>query len=291
MPAPAGIPRGERAVGAEPSRTPPWTCSNCRLVNDVTFFYCIICDTPRAVCDDDDWGSSDARQESLLPRDVTHFVGTLVNFVPEVNLPGIVNYAVSRALTASFAVLGACTGAVAGAVAGRATNNGLFRGAGLGAIAGAVVSVEALEASRTFWRNARQARHELPPRDYIEEMLEQRYLEGTIGGTSMASRRWQVDIDSLTYDELYELFGPGRAGVAGLSLAHLARLPCVKVTAGNGQDGSGERLRCTICLQDLEQGETARGLPSCRHIFHRACVDRWLSMHGACPVCRQHVEC
>lgn len=283
----------EVVFGAEPARTPPWTCSNCRLVNDVSFFYCIICDTPRAVCDDDDGGDEArgfAESEGILPREITHFVGALVNFVPDVNLPGIVNYAVSRALTASFAVLGACTGAMAGAIAGRATNNGLFRGAGLGAIAGAVVSVEALEASRALWRNARQARHELPPRDYIEEILEQRYVEGSMGA-AQSSRRWQVDLESLSYDELYELFGPGRLGVAGLSLAQLAKLPCLKVTADGGRDANGDKLRCAICLQDMERGETARGLPRCRHLFHRACVDKWLSIHGACPVCRQHVEC
>ena len=43
---------------------------------------------------------------------------------------------------------------------------------------------------------------------------------------------------------------------------------------------------CSVCLEAFRKGEKVRSLPQCGHVFHRACVDRWLRMHSACPMCR-----
>lgn len=50
-------------------------------------------------------------------------------------------------------------------------------------------------------------------------------------------------------------------------------------------------LREWFCgMQDFEDEESVRGLPNCGHLFHVDCVDRWLTIQGTCPVCRQHVS-
>lgn len=72
----------------------------------------------------------------------------------------------------------------------------------------------------------------------------------------------------------------------GLSKDSLKRLPCHEISH---ETKTFQSICCTICLQDIEVGEIARCLPHCQHTFHQTCVDKWLSQHGSCPICRQHV--
>ena len=45
---------------------------------------------------------------------------------------------------------------------------------------------------------------------------------------------------------------------------------------------------CSICICDLEMGETIRKL-ACGHCFHNECVDRWFARSVLCPNCKQPV--
>ena len=45
---------------------------------------------------------------------------------------------------------------------------------------------------------------------------------------------------------------------------------------------------CTVCFEPLDQGN-AGALPGCGHAFHRSCIERWLAVRGACPLCKQEV--
>ncbi|KAK4342301.1 hypothetical protein RND71_038117 [Anisodus tanguticus] len=49
-------------------------------------------------------------------------------------------------------------------------------------------------------------------------------------------------------------------------------------------------IECTVCLSVLEDGETARTLPNCKHIFHAECIDKWFGSHSTCPICRTEAE-
>ncbi len=48
----------------------------------------------------------------------------------------------------------------------------------------------------------------------------------------------------------------------------------------------GETGTCTICQEDLAEGERVRTIRSCQHMFHSTCVDPWLTQKGTCPLCR-----
>ncbi|KAF0924815.1 hypothetical protein E2562_014921 [Oryza meyeriana var. granulata] len=56
--------------------------------------------------------------------------------------------------------------------------------------------------------------------------------------------------------------------------------------------GTGDECdlwECAICLSAMADGEVARQLPRCMHLFHRGCIDMWLVAHTTCPVCRAEV--
>lgn len=45
--------------------------------------------------------------------------------------------------------------------------------------------------------------------------------------------------------------------------------------------------RCLVCLCDFEAEEEARKLVKCEHLFHRLCIDQWLTTgRNSCPLCR-----
>ncbi|XP_052194702.1 RING-H2 finger protein ATL57 [Diospyros lotus] len=52
--------------------------------------------------------------------------------------------------------------------------------------------------------------------------------------------------------------------------------------------GGGEKhpIDCAICLSEFEDREMVKMIPYCRHVFHPACIDTWLSAHVSCPLCR-----
>lgn len=43
---------------------------------------------------------------------------------------------------------------------------------------------------------------------------------------------------------------------------------------------------CSLCYDNYNEESTIRRLNCCIHIFHKTCVDRWLSNHRTCPMCR-----
>jgi hypothetical protein len=48
---------------------------------------------------------------------------------------------------------------------------------------------------------------------------------------------------------------------------------------------------CTICQDGLRNGNTQlRRIRHCGHVFHRVCIDTWLSSNVRCPICRHDVR-
>ncbi|KAH7314802.1 hypothetical protein KP509_21G021100 [Ceratopteris richardii] len=208
------------------------------------------------------------------------------------NISRLMGKMLSCILTGVFALaVGAFTGAVTGGLAGRASQSGLLRGAGLGAVAGAVLSVEVLEASRAYWQSEHLGSSSFPSLgDFLEDLISGRFVQDFLAPAVSSAQRWELNFTELNYEDLYEMFLPFESRTKGASEELLKSLPKHTVTQINKRDAWGDIICCAICLQELEQSDTARALPGCQHTFHLQCVDRWLVTHMICPVCRQYIQ-
>jgi hypothetical protein len=46
---------------------------------------------------------------------------------------------------------------------------------------------------------------------------------------------------------------------------------------------------CSICLENFEVGATVKSL-KCSHVFHSECLDKWIEVSNACPLCKVQME-
>jgi len=93
-------------------------------------------------------------------------------------------------------------------------------------------------------------------------------------------------IKSVEDGDLVERWGEMTPGASmdllgGLCTEDIAKLPRFTVRKRGGG--------CVICLAPLEQGDVARKLPECGHVFHRPCIDLWLLRNPKCPLCNTSV--
>jgi hypothetical protein len=55
-------------------------------------------------------------------------------------------------------------------------------------------------------------------------------------------------------------------------------------------DASDTTTTCTICQDDMSEGNTIRTLNACHHTFHISCIDTWLTSNVRCPICRHDIR-
>jgi len=63
---------------------------------------------------------------------------------------------------------------------------------------------------------------------------------------------------------------------------------CINNLPSCKHDGTplpGDQTNCPICLGEFCQGEDLKSLP-CVHFYHKGCIDSWLMVGHACPVCK-----
>ncbi|KAI5813895.1 hypothetical protein BZA77DRAFT_250922 [Pyronema omphalodes] len=96
--------------------------------------------------------------------------------------------------------------------------------------------------------------------------------------------------DEPTYEDmtlLSSLLGPAKLPVAAREDLESAGGVFIFAEGSAEQYGAGNVERCLICLSDYEEGESCRQLVKCSHIFHRECIDEWLTTgRNSCPLCR-----
>ncbi|CAL1375267.1 unnamed protein product [Linum trigynum] len=68
----------------------------------------------------------------------------------------------------------------------------------------------------------------------------------------------------------------------------------VRVFKKSGGEGDEEQERvgdeCSICLEELKNGEECSSLDVCGHLYHKECFEPWLAQNHDCPLCRASVH-
>ncbi|XP_022774020.1 NEP1-interacting protein 1-like [Durio zibethinus] len=192
----------------------------------------------------------------------------------------------SAILTFFFAFVGTLLGAMTGALIGQETESGFVRGAAVGAISGAVFSIEVFESSLVLWQSDESGIGCLLYLiDVIASLLSGRLVRERIGPAMLSAVQSQMGAAEPTFEEVQNIFDTGDA--KGLAGDLVEKIPKIIITNNNNVDASGEKVSCSVCLQDFQLGETVRSLPQCCHMFHLPCIDKWLLSHGSCPLCRR----
>ncbi|XP_058186918.1 E3 ubiquitin-protein ligase MPSR1-like [Rhododendron vialii] len=75
---------------------------------------------------------------------------------------------------------------------------------------------------------------------------------------------------------------PSKDGPLPASKKSIEDMPKVKITEETDLKSESS---CAICLGEYEVGGEAKEMP-CKHRYHPGCIEKWLGIHGLCPVCR-----
>lgn len=81
-----------------------------------------------------------------------------------------------------------------------------------------------------------------------------------------------------------------KLGLDAAAIALLPSFPYRRAVAAAESDSKSGPVECAVCLSDLDEGQMARRLPGCKHVFHRECIDVWLASNASCPICRGNAE-
>ncbi|XP_031483271.1 NEP1-interacting protein 2-like isoform X2 [Nymphaea colorata] len=184
------------------------------------------------------------------------------------------------ALTSAFALVGAIVGLGVGAVRGQTAEIGCAQGAKVGAFNGVIVSIEILDSTISGGPFSLMA--------IFSSLLSGKFFQERMRRVIVAAYRRQASAVDMSYEDLTSLFDV--SATKGMSSDSITRLPEFVVGRKRNAGAGENQAPCSICLQELSEGDSARSLPKCRHHFHVGCIDRWLILEGSCPICRQDVR-
>lgn len=125
-----------------------------------------------------------------------------------------------------------------------------------------------------------------------EELFGQLLGQLLSGGGGMFGGEGGVQGGQLTYEDMIALSERLGHVSQGATEAQIDALPTHRYHVSRSRltdTGSTAGLtQCAVCLCDFEEEEEVKTLP-CLHMYHPACIDRWLGEQRTCPVCKWDV--
>ncbi|KAJ0100922.1 hypothetical protein Patl1_06135 [Pistacia atlantica] len=97
-------------------------------------------------------------------------------------------------------------------------------------------------------------------------------------------RDMRLDIDNMSYEELLAL--GERIGNVGTGLSKYGISKCLAKTSYFNLDENKKEGTCAICLEDYNDKYEIGTVKNCLHHYHVECIEKWLSMKNACPICQ-----
>ncbi|XP_071738176.1 RING-H2 finger protein ATL16-like [Rutidosis leptorrhynchoides] len=101
-------------------------------------------------------------------------------------------------------------------------------------------------------------------------------------------RRFSMSRERSTIDPLSSAYSTPLWRVRGLDEFLIREIPICQYTKSVGEQKS--LYECVVCLNDFQEMDTLRILPSCSHAFHLDCIDIWLQNNANCPLCRLSIS-
>ncbi|XP_074270297.1 NEP1-interacting protein-like 1 [Silene latifolia] len=178
-----------------------------------------------------------------------------------------------------FAFGGAIVGSIVGAMKGQTTETGFCRGAAIGTVSGAIVALELLDSLFNG--------HFLSKVALFGSIFNGKAFREWVSPAVLKAYQWQMstnEIDEVLRSDIYNI-----DEVQGVPHELINKLPMFNFCC-NSTISTHSGVGCAICLQDLMEGEKARILPGCEHLFHQHCIDKWLARSISCPICRNNVN-
>ncbi|GAB4826594.1 hypothetical protein Ancab_033488 [Ancistrocladus abbreviatus] len=194
-----------------------------------------------------------------------------------VELWKLLKRAVFCAGTCFFAFGGALVGGIAGAMKGQTTETGFCRGAAIGVISGAIVALELLDSIVSGHFSSKVA--------VFGSVVNGKAFREWVSPAVLKAYQWQISMLEGNGNEVSDIFDVDE--IRGMTSELVRKLP--EINFCYCQIPAPHAVCCTICIQNLVDGERVRILSGCEHLFHLNCIDEWLVRSATCPVCRRQV--
>lgn len=194
---------------------------------------------------------------------------------------GVMKSAFFCVFTCIFVLGGAIVGIISGAIKGQTTETGFCRGAGIGVAAGAITAFQLLESIVNGESLSKVA--------LLRSLMNGKVFAEWVSPAVLKAYQWQITTHDTIYREISNMYDASEEfEMKGLLEIDIQKLPQHIIHSTEVTEQCD--FCCTICIQDFMGGEFARRLPTCRHLFHLDCIDKWLTRQGSCPVCRENVS-